>query len=174
VDALLIGLIAALLAETGGTTQRATNGVSGISAAGVAVAMIATLAAAVAGGAYVASILTFHARALLLGIALLFAAAAQLMPAKDHNPARGRAFALGYAFIGGPVPFLAFAIAARSASPGLALAGTLAGSALVLAPVWLGLIPGQAAAWTRAIRLTAAILLGGAGFWSAASGLRLI
>jgi hypothetical protein len=174
VDALLIGFIAALLSEAGGKTQRAAEGVGGRGAAVVAVAMIAMLAAAVAGGAYVASILTFNARALLLGIALLFAAAAQMLPVKDGDAARGRAFALGYAYAGGPVPFLAFAIAARSASPGLAFAGTLAGSAAVLAPVWLGLLPGRGARWTRAIRMTAGILLGAAGFWSAVSGLRLI
>lgn len=177
-DALIPAFIAVLLAETGGKAQ-ALSGRDGHLLA-LALSTVVSLGLAVAGGAVIATMIGPQPRTLLAGLALVFAGVPMLLPAKplkpeDDAPGFAKAFFRYLAVqLGDASQFIAFAIAARSNMPVLALAGGFGG--VILA----GALPGMFGKdWPEAVKLrlfrwAAALLLTGAGAWLAITALRLI
>ena len=179
-DAILPALLAVLLAETGGKTQGLVH------AAGLArpelpvlgVLLLTTLTGlgvAAFGGSAIAHLLTPDARALLAGMALVFAGAPMLLPRrKPIAPPRHLVLALAKSQFGDASQFIVFAIAARADTPVLAVMGGVFGvTAAMLPPLmmgkgWPGKIP------LTVLRTAAAMLLLIAGAGLAVGALRLI
>jgi putative Ca2+/H+ antiporter (TMEM165/GDT1 family) len=178
VDALIPAFIAVLLAETGGKVQALAGRDRQLLA--LALSTVISLGLAVAGGVVIATMIGAQPRTLLAGLALVFAGVPMLFPAKplsEGGDAPGFAkafFRFLAAQLGDASQFIAFAIAARSNMPLLALAGGFGGVMLA------GALPGMfgkdwpEAAKLRLFRWAAALLLTGAGVWLAITALRLI
>lgn len=181
-EALIPAFIAVLLAETGGKVQSLATRGPGNRAMLLALGLstLISLGIAAGGAILIADSFALAPRTLLAGLALLFAGAPMLLPAKPAKPRdEGRGFA-GHLFgflaaqIGDASQFIVFAIAARSNMAPLAFAG---GVAAVLAA---GAMPSLfASEWPDAkhlmtLRRIAAILLLLAGLWCAATALRVI
>ncbi len=177
-EGLIPAFIAILLAETGGSVQ-ALAGRNGALPA-LALSTLISLGIAVAGGAVIATMIGPQPRMLLAGLALLFAGGPMLLRVKppraqDDAPGFSKAFFRYLAAqLGDASQFIAFAIAARSSMPLLALAGGWGG--VMLAAALPGLLGRD---WPEAARLgllrrASALLLTGAGVWLIISALRLI
>lgn len=185
-EALLPAFISVLLAECDGKVQRNTDAlalhfhrVRPILLALIASTLISLVLAGI-GGAIVAPLITYQARTLLLGLALLIAGGSMVLGGKPiANPNGIRAFPVslwryGVAQFGDNSQFIVFAFAARSDQPLLACIGGLSAILVAAAPPLM--LPG---AWRTAVPVTlvrrmAAGILVVAGLWSALSALRLI
>jgi Ca2+/H+ antiporter, TMEM165/GDT1 family len=175
-DALLPAFIAVLLAETGGKVQglSALMGQGQAAARMMAALLLSTLVSlgiALAGAFVIAGMIGVNPRNLLAGLALLFAGVPMLFAPKAPKLPKGKPgfatslFAFLAAQIGDASQFIIFALAARTATPPLALVGGLAG---VMAACALPLVMGKD--WPEAVPLTllrriAAALLTLAGVW---------
>lgn len=185
-DALIPAFIAVLLAETGDRTQYQAHRLGlafadhrPVYAALLLVALI-NLGVGAFGGALIARLLTYEARTLFAGVALILAGLPMLFrlrPAKPITPKRPFITSLIWLFpaqIAGASPFLVAGLAARSAMPVLAFAGGLvailvaATPPLLLRGEWPGAFP------LALLRRIAAILLTSAGLWLGLGALRLI
>lgn len=149
---LVPAMLAVLLGEAGGVLARARHGWLAL----VSCALV--LAVSTIGGTVIAPMLTPPARTLLVGVALLLAAAGQLRDAPVVRPE--------LAIWSSSVPLSLFALSLYAGSP-FAVA---VGGALGLAAV-IGI--GARAART-AMHRTAAALLSVAGLFAALAGLRLL
>lgn len=185
-DVLLPVFVAVLLAETGGRIQADAHALGlkfaapGPILAALALSTVASLAVAGVGGALVADMISFQARTLLAGLALLFAGLPMVLPRKAASEPKGdTAFpaairAFGPAQFGDASQFIVFAMAARTDLPVLGVAaGLVATIAAALMPLamgrdWPGALP---LTWLRRI---AALLLALAGAWMIVSALRLV
>ena len=185
-DVLLPVFVAVLLAETGGRVQaRAhllsqTYGSGGAILAALSLSTFASLLIAGVGGAWVADTISFQARTLLAGLALLFAGLPMLLAVRPPGelggktvfPAALRAF-LPVQF-GDASQFIVFAMAARTDQPVLGIAAglvaTLASAAfpIMMGRDWPGALP------LVLLRRVAAALLTLAGAWMIVSALRLV
>jgi Ca2+/H+ antiporter, TMEM165/GDT1 family len=135
-DVLLPVFIAVLLAEMGGKVQALSHRLSQTSSHVLAALIFATIiscAVAALGGAIIAPLISFHARTLLAGLALLLAGAPNLLPLRaTPEPATavgffGLCLRFGRAQFGDASQFIVFAFAARANMPALgAVAGLLA------------------------------------------------
>ncbi len=185
-DALLLPLLAAALAEIGDKTMllaillaarfRRPGAVLG----GAAVAALANAAIAAAGGALTAPLVGHRAIALMLGVALVAAGVGSLRAAKAPDPLdRWRlgpflTAALGLFILefGDKTQFLAFTFAAHNGAPLLTALGTAIGVVVVSIPAVIVGDPLQHR-W-RPFRYGAAALLGAAGLVVGLGALRLI
>jgi Ca2+/H+ antiporter, TMEM165/GDT1 family len=182
-DVLLPVFIAVLLAEMGGKVQALSHRLSQTSShvlAALFVAAIASCSFAAIGGAVIAPLISFQARTLLGGLALLLAGAPNLLPLRTApEPAMtigfiGLCLRFARAQFGDASQFIIFAFAARANMPVLgAVAGMLA-ITLVSAPAilahedWPGPLP------LKLLRIAGAVALSVAGGWMIVSALRLI
>lgn len=187
-DALLPAFLAALLAEFGDKTQWLALAL-GLHFArplpvlgGIALAALISAALAALAGIYVSPMLSFEAATLMLALALLFAGIAAMMKQKPPEPVEGwrlGAFLSSFlAFfileLGDKTQFLTFAIAVRSGSFWLSMAGAVAG---VVTASTIAILLGRRFATTlrvSAIRCGGGILFLLLGLWAALAALRLI
>ncbi|MEQ1547330.1 MAG: TMEM165/GDT1 family protein [Chakrabartia sp.] len=185
-DALLPALLAVLLAEMGGRVQQNSEALTRhftktapiLSA--LTLSTLASLIAAGIGGALVAPLITYEARTLLLGLALLITGGSMLFSSTPPAPIKsGAAFPISLwrfstAQFGDNSQFLVFAIAARSASPTFAVMGGFAAILIAALPPllmpdeWRGALPIQR------LRKIAIGLFLISGSYTALSALRLI
>lgn len=185
-EAILPVFIAILLAETGGRTQARGhdlqlrfNAAEAILGA-LGLTTLASLLIAGIGGAIVAGMISFDARSLLAGLALVLAGVPMVLPARpprevNANSAFGAGLK-GFAPLqfGDASQFIVFAMAARTGQIAFAVgAGVAATMIAVSVPVimgrnWPGGFP---LALSRRI---AAVLLITAGCWMIITALRLI
>jgi Ca2+/H+ antiporter, TMEM165/GDT1 family len=178
--ALIPALIAVLLAEMGGKTQRLAHSVAerfgpGRTLSALLLTSAIGLCVAAAGGAYISRMLTPDARTLLAALALGLAGLPMLwlrdwaVPASKHLVP---AFAV--AQFGDSAQFIVFAIAAQGGEGVLAALGGLFGIVGAAAPPvllgsqWPGRVP------LTMVRLAAAALLIATAIWIAAHALRLL
>jgi Ca2+/H+ antiporter, TMEM165/GDT1 family len=186
-DALLPAFIAALLAEIDGRVQRETEilcahfKTPGPILSALGLSTLASLIAAGIGGFLVAPLITYEARTLLLGLALLITGVTTLLPTKTATAPKAGSSAflsslLRYATrqFGDNSQFLVFAIAARSGGPSLAVIAGFAGVMLAALPVIMNPSGWRRALPLRALRWGASTLLLLVGVGAALSGLRLI
>lgn len=185
-DVLLPVFVAVLLSETGGRVQaRAhllsqTFGTGGAILAALSLSTMLSLFVAGIGGGWIAETISFQARTLLAGLALLFAGLPMFLAMKAPKAVGGKAAfpaALG-AFLpvqfGDASQFIVFAMAARTDQPALGIAAglvaTLVSAAfpLMMARDWPGVLP------LALLRRVAAVLLTLAGAWMIVSALRLV
>jgi Ca2+/H+ antiporter, TMEM165/GDT1 family len=182
-DVLLPVFIAVLLAEMGGKVQALSHRLSGTSRHVLAALIIATSASCVVaaiGGAIIAPLISFQARTLLAGLALLLAGAPNLLPVKTvSEPAPSGSFVglclrFGRAQFGDASQFIIFAFAARANMPALGVVAGLLAITLASAPAilahedWPGPLP------LKLFRIAGAIALSVAGGWMIVSALQLI
>lgn len=185
-DVLLPVFVAVLLAETGGRVQaRAhllsqTFGAGGAILAALSLSTFASLLVAGIGGAWIAETISFQARTLLAGLALLFAGLPMILALKPPKEPGGKTpFAAGLrAFFpvqfGDASQFIVFAMAARTDQPVLGIAAglvaTLASAAfpIMMGRDWPGALP------LTSLRRIAALFLTFAGAWLIVSALRLV
>jgi hypothetical protein len=165
VTSFIPALIAVLLVETGGRSvvfARLPRLSLAATVLGLAVGV-----SAVAGFA-LAPTMTAHARALLLGIALMLTATDQLGTAASPEPPATVRATLVLVWRCSPA-FLAFAFSTWKADPFGAAAGALAGfaGAVVLGPV----VP---SAWVRRIKVSAITITALFGLYLALWALRLV
>ena len=137
-DALIPTFIAVLLAETGDRTQYHTHRLGMVFAdhrpvyAALIIAAMINLGFGALGGALIATMLTFEARTLFAGLALIFAGLPMLMALRHSKPIIAKRpfltslFWLMPAQIAGASPFLIAGLAARTGMPILSFAGGLA------------------------------------------------
>ena len=185
-DALLPIFIAVLLAETGGRVQcrshdlqRRFNAAGAILGA-LALTTLASFMVGGLGGAILSGMISFEARSLMVGLALILAGVPMLLRPKPLRDLAGNAaFATSVkAFVrlqfGDASQFLVFALAARSAQPALSIG---AGLAAVLVVAGVPLLLGRD--WPGRLRLgllrrVAALLLIAAGCRMVVVALELI
>jgi Ca2+/H+ antiporter, TMEM165/GDT1 family len=185
-EALLPAFIAVLLAEIDGRVQHTTETLSVHFAkpttilGALTLSSLVSLIAAGFSGALIAPLITYEARTLLLGLALLITGGSMLFPHKLAKPiGAGHAFPVSlWRYItsqfGDNSQFLVFAITARSASPTFAVVGGLAAIiAAALPPLfmpkeWRNMLP------VHHFRRASTILFFLSGVYAALSGLRLI
>lgn len=181
-EALLPALVACLLAEVAGRVQLTTEAYAPQQRAftlGAALALSTAISLAIgaAGGAFMARLVTYEARTLLLGLALLMAGGTMLLRAKADRLAEPPKGAPLWRYLatqlGDNSQFLVFAFAARGNAPALAALGGLAGVLLA------GALPLLLDADFRrlplaTLRRIAGGLLLAAGLWSALHALELI
>lgn len=148
-EALLPTVIAVILSETGSRMQRQTAALSdhfrGSIAVLAALFLTSFISLMVAGfaGIWVAEMLTYRARTLLLGLAFLFAAAGVAWPKKDPKPiTHGQPFFTSVwhhalAQFGDNSQFLVFAFAARGNAPLIAAWSGIAGVMIAALPAFL-------------------------------------
>lgn len=185
-EALLSVFIAILLAETGGRTQArghdlqlrfdAPTAILGA----LSLTTIASLLVAGVGGALIASAISFDARSLLAGLALLLAGAPMLLPTRPAREVNAKsAFGAGLKGFaplqfGDASQFIVFALAARTGQIAFAVgAGVAATLVAVAIPVimgrdWPGDFP------LGVLRRIAALLLLVSGCWMVIAALQLI
>lgn len=190
-DALIPAFIAVLLAETGDRVQNQAHQLGlgfadhrPVYAALAAVTLITMIIGGI-GGHYIAGLISYDARTLFAGIALLLAGLPMLIkinPAKPviHGPvSQGNAFLTSIvrflpAHIAGASPFIIAGLAARTDSAGFAIAGGFAGILLAATPPlllreeWPGGIP------LLLLRRIAAVLLISSGLWLGINALHLV
>lgn len=185
-EALIPAFIAVLLAETGDRVQNQAHRLGltfadhrPIYAALIIVTLI-NLSIGGIGGRYIANLISFEARTLFAGLALLLAGLPMLLQVKPAMPnGEKQGFLAGIARffpaqIAGASPFIVAGLAARSDMAGFAIAGGFAGvmvaavPPLLLKEEWPGALP------LLLLRRIAAVLLIGSGLWLAVSALRLI
>jgi hypothetical protein len=163
VNALIPVFVAVLLAEIGGSLTifgRERRNVA-------ALAMLVLILFSAAAGWSIGTMLPTPARTLLLGLALLFAANAQLSRklAIADKPTLLQA---GVSLYRSPSPFLVFAFASWLNAPVSGAVGAMAGVAVVAATGAFDLsVP-------RFVRTIAGLILGLAGLVAALNGLRLV
>ncbi|RJT22415.1 hypothetical protein D5I55_11165 [Chakrabartia godavariana] len=139
-EALLPALVACLLAEVAGRVQLTTEAYAPQQRAltlGAALALSTAISLAIgaAGGAFMARMVTYEARTLLLGLALILTGGTLLIRAKADRLAEPLAESLRGAplwrylatQLGDNSQFIVFAFAARGNAPVLAALGGLAG-----------------------------------------------
>ncbi len=135
-EALLPALVACLLAEMAGRVQLTTESYAvtrpawGLCAA-LLISTTISLAVGAAGGAWMARLVTYEARTLLLGLALLMAGATILFRPKADRMADAPKGAPLWRYLatqlGDNSQFIVFAFAARGNAPVLAALGGLGG-----------------------------------------------
>ena len=187
-EALLPTLVAAFLGEWGDKTQLLLVALAARYRsprpliAGVAVAAVANAALAAWGGALLADLVQFRALGLLVALALLFAGAGALFPARPPavaadwttGPLLTAAAAFALVEFGDKTQFVTAAIAARTASPALAATGAALGviaasvPAAVLGPELARHVP------VTRVRIGVGIVFLLLGLWAAALALRLV
>jgi Ca2+/H+ antiporter, TMEM165/GDT1 family len=185
-DVLIPAFIAVLLAETGDRVQNQAHrlGLTFPDHRSIYVALITVtlinLSIGGIGGSYIANLISFEARTLFAGLALLLAGLPMLLRVSPAKPiTQTRPFLAGLtrffpAQIAGASPFIIAGLTARSDMAGFAIAGGFAGvmvaaiPALLLREEWPGVLP------LIPLRYVAAVLLIGAGLWLAINALRLI
>ncbi len=186
-EALLPTLVAVLLAETGGKVQHQTEQLS-IAFRGnvlilIALALTSAVSLCIAGfaGVWMGDLMTYQARTLLLGLALLLSASGVAWPRKKKAMAGATGPALLtslwrylVAQFGDNSQFIVFAFAARGNAPLLAASAGIVGVLVASLPAFL--LPHE---WRKAVHLpklrwVAAGLLALAGSVSALSALQLI
>jgi putative Ca2+/H+ antiporter (TMEM165/GDT1 family) len=185
-DALIPAFIAVLLAETGDRVQSQAHrlGLTFSDHRPIYAALIIVTAINVSiggiGGSYIASLISFEARTLFAGLALLLGGLPMLLkvapvkPITQASPFLASAIRFIPAQIAGASPFIVAGLAARSDTTGFAIAGGFAGvlaasiPPLLLKEEWPGVLP------LTALRRIAAALLIGAGLWLVVNALRLI
>jgi Ca2+/H+ antiporter, TMEM165/GDT1 family len=185
-DALVSAFVAAALAEWGDRTQllvaflAARSGRPGIVLAGFLAAAIVSNAVAAIAGSFVAGIITIRATTLLVALALLFSGVAGLIRRNPPEAGWGRTPLILAAILlclaaelGDRTQFLAFALAARFDSPGLAAAGATAGMLTAALPAALLGERLQALVPVRAIRLGGAVVFLLVGFIVAVNALQI-
>lgn len=181
-EALLPALVACLLAETAGRVQLTTESYAvkhrtlTLLAALFASTLI-SLAIGAAGGAFMARMVTYEARTLLLGLALILTGGTLLIRAKADpmaEPPKGQPLWRYFATqLGDNSQFIVFAFAARGNAPVLAALGGLAG--VMLAGALPLMLDGDFRRLPLALlRRMAGGLLLAAGIWSALHALQLI
>ncbi len=185
-DAFLLPLLAAALAEIGDKTMLLTIALAvrfrrpGAVFGGVVAAAIANAAIAAAGGAAVATLVGHRAIALMLALALLAAAAGSVRGAKAPDPLEGwrlgpfptAAAGLFILEFGDKTQFLTFAFAAQDGAPILTALGAAIGVILTGAvAIVLGC---ELRRRLRPYRLAAAVLLGVSGLAAGLGALQLI
>jgi Ca2+/H+ antiporter, TMEM165/GDT1 family len=186
VDALIPVFVAVLLAETGDRVQNQAHrlGLAFADHRPIYAALITVTAVNLSiggiGGHYIANLISFEARTLFAGLALLLAGLPMLLrvsPAKPITQTRPFLISLIRFFpaqIAGASPFIVAGLAARSDMAGFAIAGGFAGvmvaavPPLLLKEEWPGVLP------LVLLRRIAAVLLIGAGLWLGVNALRLI
>ena len=186
-EALLSAFLAAALAELGDKTQwlalalavhfRRTTPIL----AALALAAIVNAALAAIGGALVAPFMPREASTLMLALALGSAAVSLTFKPKPPAPVTGKGLAFVASFIllmaaelGDKTQFLTFAIAARTAMPGLAAAGAAtAVFAMGAAAIFGGRAVMDPAPWLL-LRRCAAALFAALSFVAAINAFRLI
>ena len=185
-DALIPVFIAVLLAETGDRTQNRVHQLgltfpnhTPIYAALILVTTFNLLIGAV-GGMLIAKLITYEARTLFAGLALMFGGVPMLFKIKLARPINAKRPLLTSlvhiipAQIAGAAPFIVAGFAARSNMAGLTFAAGFAAvmitaiPPLLLREEWPGGLP------LVTLRRIAAALLIGAGLWMALGALRLI
>ena len=185
-DALIPAFIAVLLAETGDRTQSQVHQLGLTFSdhrpiyAALIVASAINLLVGAYGGMLIAKLITYEARTLFAGLALMFGGLPMLFkikPARPINAKRPFLTSLVHiipAQIAGAAPFIVAGFAARSNMAGLTFAAGFAGVMitailpLLLREEWPGGLP------LVMLRQIAAALLIGAGLWMALGALRLI
>ncbi|MEK6638001.1 MAG: hypothetical protein AABY88_07945 [Pseudomonadota bacterium] len=185
-DALIPAFIAVLLAETGerGQSQAHQLGLTFSDRrpiyAALMIVTLFTLSIGGIGGTYIAHLISYDARTLFAGVALLLAGLPSLFKNKPAKPvAQARPFMTSLirflpAQIAGASPFIIAGLSARSDMAGLAIAGGFAGvmvaavPPLLLKAEWPGGLP------LILLRRIAALLLIGSGLWLAVNALHLI
>jgi Ca2+/H+ antiporter, TMEM165/GDT1 family len=185
-DVLIPVFIAVLLAEMGGRVQVLAHrlALGGTQARTIWIALflstLVSFGVAGTGGAYVSTLISFKARTLLAGLALLFAGGPMLLWFRhkevepDHPSLTVAISRFALAQFGDASQFIVFGLAATSVMPVLGPAGGLCAVMLAAAPPilmgkdWPGPVP------LRLLRVVAAILLIAGGGWLAVSALRLI
>ena len=185
-DALIPTFVAVLLAETGDRTQSQAHQLGLTFSdhrpiyAALIVASAINLLVGAYGGMLVAKLITYEARTLFAGLALMFGGLPMLFkikPAKPINAKRPFLTSLVHiipAQIAGAAPFIVAGFAARSNMAGLTFAAGFAAvmitaiPPLLLREEWPGGLP------LVTLRRIAAALLIGAGLWMALGALRLI
>jgi Ca2+/H+ antiporter, TMEM165/GDT1 family len=186
VEAILPVFIAILLAETGGRAQARGHDLQlqfnapGAILGALSLTTLASLLVAGIGGALIARAISFDARSLLAGLALLFAGAPMVLrarPAREVNAKSAFGAGLkGFAPLqfGDASQFIVFAMAARTGQIAFAVgAGAAATMIAVAVPVIMGRDwPGDFPLGIS--RRIAALLLVSAGCWMIITALRLI
>lgn len=184
-DAFLLPLLAAALAEIGDKTMLLTVVLAvrfrrpGAVFGGAAAAAIANAAIAAAGGAAVATLVGHRAIYLMLALALLAAAAGSLRAAKAPDPLEGwrlgpfltAAAGLFILEFGDKTQFLTFAFAAHDGAPVLTALGAAIGVILTGATA---IVLGCGVRRLRPFRFAAAGLLGVCGLVAGLGALQLI
>lgn len=165
-SALIPALIAALFAEFGGRARSLIQAPHALTASLLLGLLVG--AAAVAGGG-TAPLMTAHARALMLGLALIISGAGQLRSASTQSLPM-TLFATLRIIGQSSAPFLAFSFAIWRAAPVDAAIGTLMGLAGAVALSSLSI----SAAITTWLRWFAGVTLATAGCYAVLSALRLI
>lgn len=185
-DALIPAFIAVLLAETGDRVQTQTHRLALSYSAlrpvwlALGLSALVTFAVAAAGGGLLVELINYRARTLFLGVALLAAGIPMLLPVKSAaevpltRPFATSLMRIVPAMLASGSLFLITAIAARTAMPGLAMAGGCAAMLLAAAPPlllrdeWPGAVP------LRLLRRFAGGILIAAGLWMGLAALQLI
>jgi putative Ca2+/H+ antiporter (TMEM165/GDT1 family) len=186
VEALIPAFIAVLLAETGDRVQTQAHrlGLAFTDHRPIYTALIIGTAINLTiggiGGSYIASLISFNARTLFAGVALLLGGLPMLFKVSEGKPiGQTSPFLTSLirffpAQIAGASPFIVAGLAARTDMAGFAIAGGFMGvmvatvPALLLKEEWPGALP------LLLLRRIAAVLLILAGLWLAINALRLI
>ncbi|RJF94075.1 TMEM165/GDT1 family protein [Sphingomonas cavernae] len=186
-DAFFPAFMAALLAEIGDKTQLLALALAlhfrriAPVLLGIALAALANSALAALAGVLLAPMLTHEAAVLMLALALFFAGGGAMIKQSSPEPVQtsrlGPVLVSFLAFfvleLGDKTQFLTFAIALRSGSFWLTMAGATAGVLLISAAV---VITGRA--WERlpvtSVRRAIGVLFALLGLWAAVLALRLI
>lgn len=170
----LLALVLSILASTGARDQMLVAQLAGSFPRAIPVlvtgwiATLATIALAVAGGAWIAPMMPSNGKLVLLAIALGFAAF-ELARRQSRKPAPKEPtrslVALWVVLVahqlGDAVRFLLFALAVWSPFPALVAAGGAMGGASAIAIGWALGPKLQKAAWMRILRLGIAVLMAG-------------
>lgn len=185
-EALIPAFITVLLAETGDRVQSQAHRLALTFAdhrpiyAALIVVTIINLTIGGIGGGYIASLISFDARTLFAGVALLLGGLPMLIRINEAKPiGQMQPFLASLtrffpAQIAGASPFIVTGLSARTDMAGFAIAGGFAGVMVAAVPVlllkeeWPGILP---LILLRRIAATALIL---AGLWLAMNALRLI
>lgn len=181
-EALLPAFVACLLAETGSRVQLTSEAYAAqrramALMAALALSTLISLAFGAAGGAWMGPLVTYEARTLLLGLALILTGGTLLIRAKANPMAETPKGAPLWRYLatqlGDNSQFIVFAFAARGNAPVLAAIGGLAGVMVAGAlPVMLDgdfrRLP------LKLLRRISGGLLLVAGLWSALHALELI
>ncbi len=172
-DALLIGFVATLFAEIGGRVQQCCGAIppTGRHAVLFVMLTLGVIAAASVGGLLVSPLLNQRAGLMMLGLALASGGIGQVLPLKPATPSLP---ALALAVIAAPAPFIAFAVTARSDSPGLSAAGAAAGLLVAGLPALLLRAEWERPELFRRLRLGAGLTLCLAALWCLLNAWRLI
>lgn len=185
-DSLIPAFIAILLAETGERTQQQAHRLGQsfadhkpIYAALVLVSAINLIISGI-GGSLIADLISYDARTLFAGLALMLGGLPMLLKISPAKPVakKGSFFVSLARFfpaqIAGASPFIVAGLSARSDMAGFAIAGGFAGVMVAVIPPllfkdeWPGVLP------LPLLRRIAAMLLIAAGLWLAINALRLI